>query len=102
MSAGELTYNCLEVDVLTRKGLSLSIVVLTLTLDCSPFLSWSLPPYSNDTESIDPWRDEGNGTLSGGTYMSMNTDIANMVNATHTDMVKRAIVSPSQLLQYLQ
>lgn len=37
--------------------------------------------YRNDTESIAAWSDEGSGTSFGGTYRSISTEIATIVNA---------------------
>jgi hypothetical protein len=45
------------------------------------FVSKWFQPYSIDSESIGSFREEGNGTSIGGIYLTINTDIAAMVNA---------------------
>lgn len=44
-------------------------------------LSWILQPNRNDTDLIDSWSDDERGTSSGGTYLSIKTETAAVVNA---------------------
>lgn len=59
------------------RGLELS---LSESSKSSPFV-FLLQPYCNENELIVSCSDDGIGTSSGGTYLSINTDIATIVNA---------------------